>query len=289
MFGPNKTLDFSGKIESHHREPLFMDVISEIKEVFKAKFNISDDYEVIVITGSGTLAVESFIFSTLKKLNLVGINGEFKSRWTKLLEHHGKMGSSTDLPFCVQLETSVSGVNKIENPYFVDAVSAFPYYDIPEGTKAWVTVTSKILGSAPVLGVLVFKKEILDDLISEDVFTYLNVRRMYNSSLINQTHHTPAMALYIDFLEKLKDFDLEATRKQIDRNSDLIVEALGEDNIVGEKRCPVITVKSGVIPQDLCMKYNLYGSHIESHLIQIFTYAESDESYENLARELKNI
>lgn len=289
MFGPNKTLSFSGEINSHHREPAFINVVQEIKTVFKQKFNISEDYEVIILTGSGTLAVESFVFSSLHQFKMQGIEGEFFERWNKLLNHYNKYNTNADKTFCIQLETSKSALNKIENPYFVDAVSAFPYYDIPENTKAWATVSSKILGAAPVLGILVFHKDILDEMINDDVFSYLNVKRMYNASQINQTHHTPAMALYIDFLERLKKFNREAVREQINRNSDLIVNAIGKENIIGESRCPVITVKPNVINRDLALKYNLYGSHVKGHLLQIFTYVESDEMYEKLAADLKRM
>ncbi len=286
MFGPNKTIDFNYKIKSHHREPLFMDVIKDLKQEFKAKFNIADDYEVVFVTGSGTLAVESFIFSTLKKLNVVGFDGEFKQRWNSLIKHYNKKDENGE-KFCVQLETSASTINDSQNAYFIDAVSSFPYYDIPKETKVWVTVSSKILGAAPVLGIIVFHKDVLNDLVSEDVFTYLNVKRMYNSSLLNQTHHTPAMPLYIDLLERVKAYDIEAMRNQINRNSDLIVNALGKENVIGETRCPVITVKPNVIPHDLALKYSIYGSYVKDHLYQIFTYVEADSLYEKLAQEIK--
>ncbi|MCT4613297.1 MAG: hypothetical protein N4A49_00310 [Marinifilaceae bacterium] len=289
MFGPNKSTNYSGIINSHHREPIFFDKIKSIKKIFREKFSIPENYEILIITGSGTLAVESFIYSTNHKLKIVGVEGEFNSRWNQLLKTYNKLDSDSDKSLMIQLETSCSTVNKFDNPYFVDAVSAFPYYDIPKNAKAWATVSSKILGAAPVLGILVIDREIYPDLISTDVFSYMNVSRMLKSDSIFQTHHTPAMALYDDFLQKLEAFDLTECRNEINLHSDLIVDAIGEENIIGDRRCPVLTIKDGIIPNELCLKYNLYGSHVQGHKTQIFTYVEKTSDYENLAKEIKKI
>ena len=71
-------------------------------------------------------------------------------------------------------------------------------------------------------------------------------------------------------------------RKNIDTVSDLIVDALGEENIIGEKRCPVITVNRKVIPDALAKKYDLYGFHTGKSSYQFFTYSHEYNDYKKL-------
>jgi len=288
MFGPNKSLELSLKINYHHREPSFSKMLGNTIKLFRNIFGIDENYEILLVTGSGTLAIESFIRSIKVKMRLVGCEGEFKSRWQKMLNLYNKNSTNCKNIFFCQLETSVSSVNKYTKPFFVDAVSSFPYYDLPQGTKAWVTVSSKILGAAPVLGIIVFSKDILDKFISKDIFTYLNIRTMYNFMKINQTHHTPAIPLIVDLYNRLKQFDKETEISKINSNCEILVNSIGKENIIGEVLCPVITVKNGIIPKNIINKYQLYGANINGHFIQIFTYSEKKKMYEKLAQDIEN-
>ena len=90
MFGPNVSSIIESKVNFHHREEKFFQIYSDIKSLFNKKFNLNDKYEIIVITGSGSLSIESIISSFKYDFSLEGISGRFKDRWSKLLTHYKK-------------------------------------------------------------------------------------------------------------------------------------------------------------------------------------------------------
>jgi len=149
-----------------------------------------------------------------------------------------------------------------------------------------VTVTSKILGSIPVLGIIVISKTLLRNLIDENDFSYLNLKRILNASYSGQTHHTPAIPQILDFYEKLKNFDTDKMKDNINANCEILLDAIGEDNVIGEKYCPVITIKKEYLPKVISEKYQLYG-HWSKGYVQIFTYSEQRKDYESLAYDIK--
>jgi phosphoserine aminotransferase len=291
MFGPNVTSKISEDISFHHREPIFFSVIEKIKKTFKEKFSIDDSYEILIQTGSGSLAIETVVNSYLGSFNLVGIEGNFKNRWRLLLDYYKKSDISGE-QFHVQYETSNSTYNGNldKTAFFIDGVSAFPYYPIPKNIQVYVTVSSKILGASPVLGIILIKKTLLSKFIGADVETYLNINRLVKFSAYNQTPTTPSIALYMDLLNKLSSFDMAKVRSKIDEVSDLLVDFFGANSIIGDKRGPVITLKNDVIiSEDIAKRYELYGfNNIKGKAkIQIFTYSEEKSKYYQLVNDLK--
>jgi aspartate aminotransferase-like enzyme len=228
MFGPNVRNSINVDLDYHHREDKFFNIYKEIQRVFRKRFAVDDAYEIVVITGSGTLAIEIVINSYKGTFNVLGADGVFKDRWAALAKHYGK-ADANGKNLLVHLETSSSQLNdvKAHKPFVLDCISAFPYYDIPRDTDIAITVSSKILAAAPVLGIVLFKRDLLKDMLEFDDFTYLNLRRIHEYGRQGQTPHTPAIPLYEDLLSKLRDFDLAAVRAQIKHNSGLIVDALG--------------------------------------------------------------
>jgi aspartate aminotransferase-like enzyme len=294
MFGPNVRNSINIDLDYHHREDKFFNIYKEIQSVFRKKFSVDDSVEIVVITGSGTLAVETVINSYKGTFSVLGADGVFKNRWAALAKHYGK-ADKDGKKFLVQLETSSSHLNDLKEhkPFALDCISAFPYYDIPRDTDIAITVSSKILGAAPVLGIVLFKHDVLKDMIDFDDFTYLNLRRMYEYGLQGQTPHTPAIPLYEDLLRKLRDFDLAAVRAQIKYNSGLIVDALGKENFIGETVCPVLTFKNEVpIPKEFLKRHPLYGkanAGLKDSHFQVFTYSDTKAAYERLADDLRKI
>ena len=86
----------------------------------------------------------------------------------------------------------------------------------------------------------------------------------------------------------LRRFDIDELRDKINSNSKLIVDAIGEEKIIGKNPCPVITIPKECISNELAVKWNLYGLQTESKNYQIFTYSCDDKDYENFAKELSN-
>ena len=104
----------------------------------------------------------------------------------------------------------------------------------------------------------------------------------------NQTPTTAPTQIYEHFLTILSRFDIDELRNKINLNSKLIVDAIGEDKILGENSCPVITIPKEFISDELAIKWNLYGLQTKSKNYQIFTYSCDDKSYEDFAKDLRS-
>ena len=287
MFGPNVSNNINCQVKYHHREKEFFDIYKNLMNVFRDKFQVSNEYIILPVTGSGTLALESFLFSTKKNILVKGKEAEFRYRLEKIAKTHNKFSTDSKDYIFSQLETSISHLNKVNDSYMTDCVSSFPFYEVPKDTKAWITVSSKILGAGAIISFIVIHKTLINDLIDSDILSYLNINRIYQFSLKNQTPHTPAIPLFIDCLEKIESFDIKQMKNSISKNSQLIVETVGKENIIGESICPVITIRKKSIHESVISKYQLYGNHLDSEFIQIFTYSEKMEKYEELCSEIK--
>tara|TARA_B100001939_G_scaffold334580_1_gene335683 strand:+ start:355 stop:1251 length:897 start_codon:yes stop_codon:yes gene_type:complete len=293
MFGPNTYIDFPTSITHSHRDKEFMDTYQDLRELFVDVFDLQD-YDILFIGGSGTTAIESVVWSMMNDIEVSGNGGVFRNKWERLVKTYGKEGSSRyyrEVLYC-QLETSNSSYyeEKVSrwNGTIVDAISSFPYYDIPKGVNVFVTCVNKQLAGFPGLSIVGVKKTFWNRIKDSDEFTYLNLRRYYEYGLKNQTPTTAPTQIYEHFLTILRRFDIDELRNKINRNSELIVDAIGKDKIIGESLCPVITIPKEFISDELAQKWNLYGLQTESKNYQIFTYSCDDKDYENFAKELKN-
>lgn len=287
MFGPNVCKSICHEINFHHRESKFYDTVNALKVTIKDVFKVSEDYEVVIVNGSGTLTMESIISSLNIPLKCEGIEGKFKSRWDSMLRHYNNF-SEEGKNMVVQYETSKSTYNpeSQEDCFLVDGISSFPFYEIPENCQIYVTVSSKIIGATPVLGIVILKKEALKFFNQSN--SCLNFLNWYNASQNNSTPYTPSIGLYLDLLSRLKSFDPEKIRSQISNNSNVLCEILGSENIIGDKIGPAITVKKDIISEYLQSKYSLYGSQTPgANHIQIFTYSQEQKDYERLFQDLK--
>ena len=253
MFGPNTTLKYTINITSSHRDKYFIDTIKRLKDIFKRTFNLNG-YDILFIPGSGTTGVESIFFSLLLKIKVIGNPGVFFDKWTSFASIYNtkKLGGFEEL-YC-QLETSNSkSYNK--KGCIVDAVSSFPYFEMPNDTKIMVTASNKILGSMPGCAIVLVKYDFWDYLISSDIISTFNLNRYKYFLNFNQTPTTPPMQIFDHLLESLQKYDIERIRDKIINNSRKIVDSLSEENIIGEKCCPVITVPKNCVPLDIAKKY----------------------------------
>ena len=290
MFGPNTYIDYPTSISFSHRDKQFIEVYKELKETFSEKFNLQD-YDILFIGGSGTTAIESVVWSTLNDIEVSGVGGVFKNKWERLVKTYGKEGSSKyyrDILFC-KLETSNSSyyeeIISRWNGSIVDAISSFPYYDIPKGVNIFVTCVNKQLGGFPGLSIVGVKKSFWNRIKDSDEFTYLNLRRYHEYGLKNQTPTTTPTQIYEHFLHRLKNFDIDELRKKINKNSELIVNTIGKENTIGDSPCPVITIPKKNIPEIIARKWNLYGLQTDSKNYQIFTYSCDDEDYKKFCND----
>ena len=131
MFGPNTYIKSNDKIDYSHRDKEFIELFSRVRDKFIDTFKLHE-YDILFIPGSGTLGVEAVVWSVLNRIRVVGHDGVFKSKWKRLTETHKKETISYEKLYC-QLETSNSSIFE-EEGCIVDAISSFPYYDIPKDT-----------------------------------------------------------------------------------------------------------------------------------------------------------
>ena len=132
MFGPNTYIDFPTSITHSHRDKEFMNTFEDLRDLFIDVFDLQD-YDILFIGGSGTTAIESVVWSMMNNIEVIGSDGVFKNKWERLVRTYGKVGSSKyyrEKLYC-QLETSNSTYCE-EKDCMVDAISSFPYYDIPK-------------------------------------------------------------------------------------------------------------------------------------------------------------
>jgi len=88
MFGPNGWALFGDASTFHHRSPEFRGLYRKTRELFKERFSIPDDFDVVFVTGSGTLANEMVISSMGGFWDCMYNDAEFGHRLQALAEEH---------------------------------------------------------------------------------------------------------------------------------------------------------------------------------------------------------
>jgi len=288
MFGPNTYFQDNVNICYSHRDNVFFDLFAETRQKFSEMFHL-EDFDILFVPGSATVGIEALMFSFKHRLKVIGVEGTFKNRWTELAQTYShKQRSSKEYEMFCLLETSRSQ-NFYKEGALVDAVSGFPYYDIPKNTIAFVTCLNKQIGSYVGLSVVGVRKDMWNLFLSEETMSYLNLARYRSYHTINQAPSTSPTYIYEHLNQKLEQFNIDAFRKRVDRVSKMVVDVIGTENIIGNACGPVITLKEGVIPEILARKYDIYGYWSGRPNYQIFTYSDKEENYIPFLQELSRI
>lgn len=297
MFGPNN------KPEIHHREKSYAELHRDTKEAFLKLAQLDGNiWDVFFITGSGTCAIESMLYS-VTRLVTVASYGHFSDRASDYLAqtNNGWPGKRGPVVYNVLYETSESKLNNGSLAYssdgegeptitpklvITDAVSAFPYYR-PSGTSIWATVSSKQLGCAPGLSVVVMRKSLwYDGTMKVADASYMSLAKYKLKDDINQTPHTPAISLMREFNHALHTFNIDKHRKMIDSRRKEIVKHIPDEFLIGEG--PVVTIKNvHYTTQRLVTELDLYNN--SSIGPQIFLWSGTDEQYDQLYKTLERI
>lgn len=289
MFGPNVKAN-SSNIYYHHREESFHHLMFRIEEAFRNCFGL-DDYDLLFVTGSGTLVNEIIIFSCKYEFTVYHNSHEFGKRLEWMTIAHKRIRSRSDIEFVAypMYETSISHFNNYPSPepfsrvLFLDMISAFPYYMPPSGVDIWTTVSSKQLGAFPVLGIIGIRKELpLDNFFGDYPRSVLNLKDYLRFAEKKETPATAAIPLYEDLLNCLIGFDRDELVETIESRREKIINIIGEEHIMGQG--PVITFNEslnlGKIPRD----FDLYKS--DSHS-QVFLWTGTDSEYTQLYEALE--
>jgi len=287
MFGPNTFFTDNVNVHCSHRDHSFFELFDKTRELFAKRFGL-EDYDILFIPGSATVGIEAIMRSMKYRIKMTGYEGEFKKRWTQMLQNYPKQDSYPLVEMFCRLETSVS-VPFSREGCIVDAVSAFPYYDVPKDTKVMCTCLNKQLASYVGLAVVCVKKDQWEHCIDGDIFSYLNLRRYKDYSEKHQTPNTSPTYIYEHFYKVLQNFNVDEFRDRINKVSDIICKNIPEEFIIGEKRCPVITIKKEAFKdRDLVEKFDLYGYWTGKSDYQIFTYTSPIEDYEEFIRQYRS-
>jgi 2-aminoethylphosphonate-pyruvate transaminase len=226
--------------EISHRGQQFQCLFNKSTELTSSLFSITEEYRSLFLTGSGTLAVESIIYSYLKKKKTLLLqNGLFSEKWEGLLKNHGcsykiqnygwcnpydydllesqLVAGGIDCIFIVHHETSTTmindlyKINEICTQYgveiIVDAVSSAGIYDINFNNLKQISFlgfsTNKGIGSFPGLAVVIGKVSLLEKMTNE--ISYLNLKNYYDFSLKKETPYTPCVQNFYYYNEAVSN------------------------------------------------------------------------------------
>lgn len=285
MFGPNTTGSCLYNLTYSHRDKQFKDVFEKLRAQLQNKFDLRD-YDFLFIAGSGTIGIESVISSCTKRVNVIGAEGKFKNRWSELSNKYKPSQTPNSIDMFCQLETSSSKTFYKTNS-IVDAISSFPYYELPKDTPIFITCPNKQLGAFPGVSIIAVRKDSWSLIKNTEEFSYLNLflHKQYSENC--QTLTTAPTPVFEHLSARLEELDVTELRNRIDLASELVVNAIGAENVIGQHRCPVITFKKNSISDTIADKYELYGvNNNSSDYYQVFTYSHPIRDYEKFAMEL---
>ena len=279
MFGPNQKPSFS------HREQKFETLYAETEDTFRSFAGLSkDEWDVFFVTGSGTCALETVLYSFSRRLKVV-TSGHFSTRIAEYLQQNDKLADTSEgHVVAVQFETASCQHNDItsrnDTVIIADCVSSFPYYK-PVG-NIWVSVSSKQLGCQPGLSIIVMRKDLWgNDYIKPADASYMSLAKYKVKSEQSQTPHTPAIGLLSELNVTLSHFDVGHHRQIIDERRKKIETLVNPKSRLTMGEGPVITLKNGNEKvQKLVDQFGLYNNSSEGP--QIFLWTGTDHQYEQL-------
>ena len=281
MFGPNTDITTNIVTDFSHRDIHFINLYKELSNLMLDMAGLHrHKYDVLFMGGSGTLAIESVFWSVLRPIDVIGNEGLWHDKWLEFDRRQPKSKTNGTHKLYCQLETS-NGKTFDDADCIVDGISSFPYYDVPENTKIFVTCSNKQLGSLAGLGIIFVRKDFWSEMQSDAIFSYMNLARYKNYGFIGQTPSTAPVTIFQHLQEQMVKFDVEKLRNKIDRNSELLID------IFGGEPSPVFVVPKTDIPIEIAIKYNLYGMNTDSKNYSIFTYTSDTYKYERFHKEFK--
>ncbi|MFH1511258.1 MAG: aminotransferase class V-fold PLP-dependent enzyme [Candidatus Woesearchaeota archaeon] len=235
--------------EIGHREEEFQILYSSIRKqllkVFRANHK---EHHIVVISGSGTAAMESVI-SSLKKTSILFLtNGTFGDRLRDLGKLHGHnvieynagveslnlveieriLNNNKTIRYIsiVHCETSTGRLNPIDRikqlaqkykkKLIIDAMSSL---GAEKFTMAGVDIcfsnTNKSIEGVPVLSFVCTRKDAMNELREIGRCFYLDLRRYIGYSEKNQTPYTPAIPLFFSLSQSLDEILREGVSNRI--------------------------------------------------------------------------
>ncbi len=234
----------------NHRSTEFKNIIRE-NEVLLNKF--SGAYKTVMVTGSGTLAVETMVFSLIRpESSVLSISyGNFGERLIESIKKRTKnlqylnyekldleelineiSKRDYDMLFLVHNETSngtaikdmkeiIKIVHSKGAKLLVDDVSGFGGYNMDmNGIYAMVTGSQKNLAAVPGIGIIFLSEYAYNDVMSvnsNDVPFYLDLKTSLKFLEKNENAYTPSTGAFNSLNVALKILDMEGFNKRVKR------------------------------------------------------------------------
>ena len=229
-----------------HRQPEFGDLQQDVRQRLRCVYpETAEDYEAIVLTGSGTAAVEAMVASLVPDTahSLVVANGIYGERIAEMLAAHGKpltlLASPWGQPLrfeavvqslramrrparviTVQHETTTGRLNDLEKlgavcrqenvPLLLDAVSSFGAERLEFAKwniEACAATANKCLHGAPGVSFVLARRETLDRQRATAGSLYLDLRVHYKAQRQGLTAFTPAVPILYALRKALLEFE----------------------------------------------------------------------------------
>ncbi len=240
-----------------HRTDEFRDIVGSCTESLE---KLAGADHVAVTTGSGTLAVESVIYSYLKKgEHVLNISyGEFGNRLGDSLRRRGCEARALhrgeeevlryeDIEEILDSDHDISAVTIVHNEtgngtavrnlgeitarcknaglkVIVDSVSGFAALPISVegmGIDVFATCGHKGIASVPGAAIVAMGKECYDSLHSEDVPNYLDLSKSIHFMKKNETPYTPSVGTFKALSVALDLLEKEGIGRRLRRTSEI--------------------------------------------------------------------
>lgn len=257
----------AGSYVNNHRSAEFKQIVKE-NELMLNKF--SGAYKTVMVTGSGTLAVETMVFSLInekdsvlsisygnfgerlidsinkktkntqfinyEQLELKSLIQEIKSRdFDKLFLVHNETANGTAIR---DLSEIIKIVKEKGAKLLIDDVSGFAGYNMNmNGIYAMVTGSQKNLASIPGIGIIFLSEEAYNDITSStsnNIPFYLDLKTSLKFLEKNETAYTPATGSFLSMNVALKILEREGFSQRVKRisaSADFIRKSLSDNGI----------------------------------------------------------
>lgn len=236
-----ETLEVAGKQLPYFRTDAFSDVMFDVEKSLKRLMNSGEDSKAIVMTGSGSCAMEAVVADSFDKNDYVLVinGGSFGARFVKLCqiyqvpykELHLEYGEALTqkqlnevdkLKFTAVLvnvhETSTGQLYNIEllsafakkhkAALIVDAISSFladPYDMEAYGIDCTIISSQKALALSPGIAMIVMKQNFYETKIKgkPQKNLYLSIVEHVENMRRGQTPNTPAVGIILELQQRL--------------------------------------------------------------------------------------
>jgi len=243
-----------------HREPEFGELLLRCGKKLLKAFGISDNYEVVFLTGSGTAALEAAVISSVpqKKKILVINNGIYGERIAQIARRYGigaidlkfkitgrpdlsvvegklKKDKSISVVAMVHHETSTGFLNPVNETgalcrrynktYLLDSISALGGEELDfkkAGIDLCAGTANKCIESVPGVSFVLIKKSAIEGLKKvRPRSLYFDIPSNLNSQKKGETLFTPAVQAFYALDAALDELIKEGAGNRIKRYKDM--------------------------------------------------------------------